>query len=177
MALRDRASEPGPVVAYTIVLGQAPSTPAIASVVRRLLGELSLEERRALVAALVGVSLPGRSRAMDSVPTASAAQAMEPSEPIPTTVVPAETLSRREREIAHFIGRVLSNREIAEVLVLSIRTVEAHVTHVLTKLGLRSRAQIAVWAAHHVERLSRPANATDAASAEPGTGAARWRRP
>jgi DNA-binding NarL/FixJ family response regulator len=42
-----------------------------------------------------------------------------------------------------------SNREIAATLVVSLRTVEAHVTHVLAKLGLRSRAQLAVWAIQH----------------------------
>ena len=42
--------------------------------------------------------------------------------------------------------RGLTNKEIAEQLVVSQRTAEAHVTHALTKLGLRSRAQLAVWA-------------------------------
>ncbi|MBV9599495.1 MAG: LuxR family transcriptional regulator [Chloroflexi bacterium] len=54
-------------------------------------------------------------------------------------------LSRRELEVAGLIARGLSNREIAEALVIAERTTEAHVTHILSKLGLRSRAQIAVW--------------------------------
>jgi DNA-binding NarL/FixJ family response regulator len=58
-------------------------------------------------------------------------------------------LSQREREVAMLIGRGLSNREISDTLVLSVRTIEAHVGHVLNKLGLRSRAQIAVWAVEH----------------------------
>jgi DNA-binding NarL/FixJ family response regulator len=45
------------------------------------------------------------------------------------------------------IGRGLSTKEIAETLVVSVRTAEAHVTNVLNKLGLHSRAQVAVWAA------------------------------
>jgi DNA-binding CsgD family transcriptional regulator len=56
-------------------------------------------------------------------------------------------LSRREREIAGHVAAGLSNREIAERLVLSERTVESHVQHILTKLGFRSRTQIAAWAA------------------------------
>jgi DNA-binding CsgD family transcriptional regulator len=56
-------------------------------------------------------------------------------------------LSRREREIAGHVAAGLSNREIAEGLVLSERTVETHVHHILTKLGFRSRTQIAAWAA------------------------------
>ena len=55
-------------------------------------------------------------------------------------------LSRREWEVSALIAEGLSNHEIAERLVISERTAEAHVTHVLAKLGLRSRAQVAVWA-------------------------------
>jgi DNA-binding NarL/FixJ family response regulator len=62
-----------------------------------------------MVEALVGVPFPGRSQATDSVPAASRAHADEPSKPILTTVMPAETLSRREREIAHLVGRGFSN--------------------------------------------------------------------
>ena len=57
-----------------------------------------------------------------------------------------EGLTPREREVAHYLARGKSNREIAEGLVLSERTVENHVGNILTKLGFDSRAQIAVWA-------------------------------
>jgi DNA-binding CsgD family transcriptional regulator len=56
-------------------------------------------------------------------------------------------LTAREREVAGFLSQGKSNREIAEDLVLSERTVESHVGNILTKLGFDSRAQIAVWAA------------------------------
>jgi len=55
-------------------------------------------------------------------------------------------LTAREREVAGFLSQGKSNREIAEELVLSERTVESHVGNILTKLGFDSRAQIAVWA-------------------------------
>jgi DNA-binding NarL/FixJ family response regulator len=55
-------------------------------------------------------------------------------------------LTPREREVARFLSQGKSNREIAEGLFLSERTVENHVGNILTKLGFDSRAQIAVWA-------------------------------
>jgi DNA-binding CsgD family transcriptional regulator/predicted negative regulator of RcsB-dependent stress response len=55
-------------------------------------------------------------------------------------------LTPREREVATLIGRGKSNREIADRLVVSERTVETHVRNVLTKLDFASRTQIAAWA-------------------------------
>jgi DNA-binding CsgD family transcriptional regulator len=55
-------------------------------------------------------------------------------------------LTAREREVAALITQGKSNREIAEAMVLSHRTVEAHISNILSKLNLASRAQIAVWA-------------------------------
>jgi non-specific serine/threonine protein kinase len=56
-------------------------------------------------------------------------------------------LTRREREIAGLVAQGLSNRDIASTLVISQRTAETHVEHILTKLGFTSRAQIAAWVA------------------------------
>lgn len=61
-------------------------------------------------------------------------------------VTPPSTLTPREREIAKMIARGLSNRGIADELVISPATVARHVTNILTKLGFGSRAQIAAWA-------------------------------
>jgi DNA-binding CsgD family transcriptional regulator/tetratricopeptide (TPR) repeat protein len=55
-------------------------------------------------------------------------------------------LTRREREVAAHIAAGRSNREIADALFVSERTVEAHVTNILRKLGVPSRAGIAAWA-------------------------------
>jgi ATP/maltotriose-dependent transcriptional regulator MalT len=57
----------------------------------------------------------------------------------------SDTLTAREREIASLIADGLSNRDIAEKLVISEGTVDVHVKHILGKLGFRSRAQVAGW--------------------------------
>ena len=58
-------------------------------------------------------------------------------------------LTPREREVAELVGRGLSNREIAQTLVIAERTAESHVQHILDKLGLSSRGRIAAWAVNH----------------------------
>jgi non-specific serine/threonine protein kinase len=55
-------------------------------------------------------------------------------------------LTSREYEIAALIAQGKSNREIADVLVVSERTVEWHTSNILSKLDLQSRSKIAVWA-------------------------------
>ncbi|SDK27597.1 ATP-binding protein [Streptomyces indicus] len=52
-------------------------------------------------------------------------------------------LTPREREVAQLVAQGLSNREIAEHLVLSKRTIDVHVEHILAKLGVGSRQDIA----------------------------------
>jgi len=59
-------------------------------------------------------------------------------------------LTRREMEIALLLAEGMSNREIAEQLVISLRTAETHVDHILGKLGLSSRSGVASWVAEHV---------------------------
>ncbi|HEX6404539.1 MAG TPA: AAA family ATPase [Pseudonocardiaceae bacterium] len=59
--------------------------------------------------------------------------------------VPAGPLTRREREVAELVAQGLTNRQIAGRLCLSERTAQNHVQHILTKLDLPNRSQIAVW--------------------------------
>jgi non-specific serine/threonine protein kinase len=66
----------------------------------------------------------------------------------------ATELTRREREIADLVADGRSNKEIASTLVISFRTVEGHVEHILTKLGFTSRAQIAAWVTGQRARTS-----------------------
>jgi DNA-binding CsgD family transcriptional regulator/sugar lactone lactonase YvrE len=56
-------------------------------------------------------------------------------------------LSRREREVALLVAEGLTNREIAARLFISERTAEGHVEQIRNKLGVRSRAEVAVWVA------------------------------
>ncbi|MFC7451155.1 protein kinase domain-containing protein [Rhodococcus daqingensis] len=66
------------------------------------------------------------------------------SSPAPLTRMQV-TLTKRERQVADLVAEGLTNKAIASHLVISQRTVEGHVEHVLAKLGFTSRAQIAAW--------------------------------
>ncbi len=72
--------------------------------------------------------------------------------PKPTTPPEADAsalLTPREHEVAVLAAQGLTNREIAKTLVISQRTAEAHVEHILAKLAFTSRAQIGTWLAEH----------------------------
>jgi non-specific serine/threonine protein kinase len=58
---------------------------------------------------------------------------------------PSGALSRREFEIARLVAQGMTNRQIADKLVIAERTAEGHVEHIRNKLGFHSRAEIAVW--------------------------------
>jgi DNA-binding NarL/FixJ family response regulator len=60
--------------------------------------------------------------------------------------VPGVPLTARELEILRLVARGYSNREIAEKLYISQKTVKNHLTNILRKLGLQDRTQAAVWA-------------------------------
>ena len=67
----------------------------------------------------------------------------------------ATALSPREAEVAGLVAEGLTNRQIAERLVISERTAQNHVQHILTKLGFTTRSQIAAWSVR-TEQMSRP---------------------
>ena len=59
------------------------------------------------------------------------------------------SLTRAELDVVKLVSEGLANKEVAARLFVSPRTVQAHLTHVYTKLGLTSRVQLAQEAARH----------------------------
>jgi len=59
---------------------------------------------------------------------------------------PANTLSEREKEVLTLIAKGYSNKEIADRLMISVKTVETHKSNVMEKLGLRSRPELVKFA-------------------------------
>ncbi|WP_155356274.1 ATP-binding protein [Acrocarpospora macrocephala] len=78
-------------------------------------------------------------------------EAMPAARPVvqPAALTPQSTLTAREQEIAELIARGLSNRAIADELVISQATVARHVANILAKLGFASRTQVATWVVEH----------------------------
>ena len=64
----------------------------------------------------------------------------------PKHATPQETLSEREIEVLKLVARGFSNQGIAEQLIISPKTAKTHVSNILSKLGLASRTQAAVYA-------------------------------
>jgi DNA-binding NarL/FixJ family response regulator len=60
-----------------------------------------------------------------------------------------EILTEREREVLDLIAQGLTNREIAERMVISEKTVKTHVSNLLNKLNLEDRTRAAIWALKH----------------------------
>ncbi|MFC4127947.1 ATP-binding protein [Nocardia rhizosphaerae] len=83
--------------------------------------------------------------ALSAADAVDAAMDIAPSAVTSAEPVGLDVLTRRERDVARLIGRGYGNRRIAQELVISIRTAESHVDHILTKLGFTSRTQIAAW--------------------------------
>jgi DNA-binding CsgD family transcriptional regulator len=78
-------------------------------------------------------------------------------------------LTDRERQVALCVARGLSNRAIADELVIAERTAERHVENILGKLDFASRAQIAAWAVAQGLTTDGPATAREPGGAgQPG---------
>ena len=75
-------------------------------------------------------------------------RARAPATPAPgsAAVGAAALLTRREREVAALLAEGLTNAEVAQRLYISTKTAAVHVSNILTKLGMSSRAEVAAWA-------------------------------
>ena len=71
------------------------------------------------------------------------------TQPTPPPQPRSHDLTRREREVVALLARGLTNRQIAEALVLTEGTAENYVQRVLGKLGFNNRVQVAAWAVEH----------------------------
>ena len=89
----------------------------------------------------------GRACPLDAVVAQAVGDGDAPPQLAPEPGGEPETggLTQRESEIAALVADGMSNREIAERLVISRRTVDAHVEHIYTKLGISNRVQLARW--------------------------------
>ncbi len=119
--------------------GRASFEPAVAAA-RAALGEAGFE------AAWTSGKLLTLDQAVDEALAMAEPAPPAASEPAkPSAGPPVGALTRREREVAALIARGLTNRQIADELVISEMTADTHVSHILRKLGFRSRAQVATW--------------------------------
>lgn len=67
----------------------------------------------------------------------------------PAPTPPREPLTAREEEVLAVVAQGLSNSEIAAELHITLSTVKTHLTSLMTKLGVRNRVEIAIWALEH----------------------------
>jgi NarL family two-component system response regulator LiaR len=80
----------------------------------------------------------------------SAVAGTSPQESGPMKASPGlDELTEREREVLHLIAQGLNNRELAERMIISEKTVKTHVSNILSKLGVEDRTQAAIWALKH----------------------------
>lgn len=109
--------------------------------IRRYADEMLAPVRSRLGSAADMIRAEGRNITLDTAMAAALSGA--PDEP------GSGSLTVREAEVAQLVATGLSNRQISERLFVSVRTVESHVDHALTKLGFTTRGQLAAWVHEH----------------------------
>src|SRR5207253_11226018 len=121
-------------------------TLAVLADAARKCGDLALaaqaDAERAEIVVRIGPEVRGLAWARDlpSAPITSAKRVRS------TPGEPSTLLSRRELEVAALLLEGMTDRQIAERLVITEGTAGVHVSHILNKLGFHSRTEIASWA-------------------------------
>ena len=146
---RIKEAEPGiGVIALTSFAGDDQVLPALeAGASSYLLKDVTPEE---LVEAIRAVHR-GEPRlhpdALRKVMEAAMGARLDDARPQPAAE--AGDLTERELEVVALVAQGRSNREIADAFVISEKTVKTHIGHVLAKLGLKDRTQLAIYALKH----------------------------
>jgi DNA-binding CsgD family transcriptional regulator/tetratricopeptide (TPR) repeat protein len=111
------------------------------------LAEAAARARRRAEAAVLADEVRTIAAAAGAAVLAAAADRLSDSFDSAKPAEPWYPLSEREFEVAQLVAAGLTNRQIAEQLVLAPKTISAHITHILTKLGAARRAEIGAWCA------------------------------
>ncbi|CAG0937665.1 Transcriptional regulatory protein LnrK [Thermoflexales bacterium] len=102
---------------------------------------------RAIIAAGRGELVLPQSIATQALLTLARGELIEPS--------PIEPFTDREVDVLRLLGQGLTNKDIAQTLILSVRTVDAHLRSIFAKLGVHSRTEAALWMVKHGEYLEK----------------------
>lgn len=73
----------------------------------------------------------------------------------PLEAGPIEPFTDREVDVLRLLGQGLTNKDIAQSLILSVRTVDAHLRNIFAKLGVHSRTEAALWIVKHGDFLEK----------------------
>lgn len=128
------------------VLEEVEVEPVVALLRAGVLGCLAAEASVGeLIRAVVAVG-----RGEIALPPAVAAPALAAlARPMSDDHRAAEELTARERDVVDLLVRGLTNKDIAQMMFLSVRTVEAHLRSIYVKLDVRSRTEAVLWAIEH----------------------------
>ena len=144
-------------MAYTIAAaaalaraeGQSERATGLEAVAAVTMAEIGAARHDRAAPATPNTSAPPMSLEEAVADTLSWLDAPAPAESPAAEAPLAAGLTRRERQVVALLARGLTNRQIAEALVLTEGTAENYVQRILGKLDFNNRAQIAVWAVEH----------------------------
>jgi non-specific serine/threonine protein kinase len=136
-AIREAIGAPLPPV-------ERPDREATLAAVRAALGEAA-----GAAALAAGRALPPGQATAEALGDASASRSPADERAVPLPAPAPGGLSRREAEVLRLVAAGRSNREVAEELALSVRTVERHITNLYGKIGAKNRADATAFALRH----------------------------